>query len=65
MIRRIHPAKFAEAARSVVRLPPSRNDPDYARVRAHDVEGLCEQTRAPHVAASYASRSSLMTSLIL
>lgn len=49
----------------VVRLPPSRNDPDYTRVRDHDVEELWDQIKAPHVSASYASRLSLMTSLIL
>lgn len=43
-----------------MKLPPDRSDPDWHRIRRHDVEELWETDRAPHVAAAYAARLRLL-----
>jgi 2-polyprenyl-6-hydroxyphenyl methylase/3-demethylubiquinone-9 3-methyltransferase len=46
-----------------MRLPPPKDDPDYTRVRDHDIEELWNPAIAPHVATSYQSRLGLMQEL--
>ena len=46
-----------------MRLPPPKDDPDYARVREHDIQELWDLSIAPHVATSYQARLGLMQEL--
>jgi 2-polyprenyl-3-methyl-5-hydroxy-6-metoxy-1,4-benzoquinol methylase len=47
-----------------VKLPPEASDPDWQRLRQHDLEELWDTGRAPHVAAAYAARLRLLEDLI-
>jgi 2-polyprenyl-3-methyl-5-hydroxy-6-metoxy-1,4-benzoquinol methylase len=47
-----------------MKLPPEKDDPMWARVRAHDVEELWDHSRAPHVAAAYRARLGLLTDVV-
>ena len=46
-----------------MRLPPPKDDPDYTRVREHDIQELWDFSIAPHVATSYQARLALMQDL--
>jgi len=47
-----------------MKLPAERDDPMWARVRAHDVEELWDDSLAPHVAAAYRARLRLLVDLV-
>lgn len=47
-----------------MKLPEPRPDPEWTRLRSHDLEELWEPGRKPHVAASYAERLELLASLV-
>lgn len=47
-----------------MRLPEPRDDPDWRRARAHDVEELWDHNGAPHVATSYAARVEMIIRLV-
>ena len=46
-----------------MRLPPPNDDPDYTRVRDHDIQELWDLSLAPHVASTYQGRLALMQEL--
>jgi 2-polyprenyl-3-methyl-5-hydroxy-6-metoxy-1,4-benzoquinol methylase len=47
-----------------VKLPGDRSDPIWQRIRAHDLEELWDQSRAPHVAAAYRARQQVLCTLV-
>jgi 2-polyprenyl-3-methyl-5-hydroxy-6-metoxy-1,4-benzoquinol methylase len=47
-----------------MKLPASKEDPTWTRLRAHDVEELWDHSQSPHVAASYRARMELLSGLI-
>lgn len=47
-----------------MKLPAPQSDPVWSRLRAHDEEELWNDALAPHVAASYRARMSLLTGLV-
>jgi 2-polyprenyl-3-methyl-5-hydroxy-6-metoxy-1,4-benzoquinol methylase len=47
-----------------MQLPPARSDPDYTRVREHDIRELWDASLEPHVAASYQSRLSALEEIV-
>ena len=49
---------------SLVKLPEEREDPEWSRLRTHDVEELWNHSIRPHVASSYAARMDTLSDLI-
>jgi 2-polyprenyl-3-methyl-5-hydroxy-6-metoxy-1,4-benzoquinol methylase len=47
-----------------MKLPTERDDPTWVRLRAHDLEELWDDSRAPHIAASYRARMRLLGDLV-
>lgn len=47
-----------------MKLPPEREDPAWTRIRAHDLEELWDDARAPHVAAAYRARLRLLVDVV-
>jgi 2-polyprenyl-3-methyl-5-hydroxy-6-metoxy-1,4-benzoquinol methylase len=46
-----------------MQLPPPKDEPDYARVRWHDIRELWDTTIQPHVAAAYQARLTVLRGL--
>jgi 2-polyprenyl-3-methyl-5-hydroxy-6-metoxy-1,4-benzoquinol methylase len=47
-----------------VKLPETRTEPTWARLRAHDVEELWDHAQSPHVAAAYGARMRLLSDVV-
>jgi 2-polyprenyl-3-methyl-5-hydroxy-6-metoxy-1,4-benzoquinol methylase len=47
-----------------MKLPPEKEDPDWSRLRQHDVEELWDHSINPHVASAYAARVSLLLEVV-
>jgi 2-polyprenyl-3-methyl-5-hydroxy-6-metoxy-1,4-benzoquinol methylase len=47
-----------------MKLPVEKSDPDWSRLRQHDVEELWDHSINPHVAGSYAARLDLMLGIV-
>ncbi|RPH65105.1 MAG: methyltransferase domain-containing protein [Myxococcaceae bacterium] len=47
-----------------MRLPPPSDDPDYTRVREHDIRELWDPSLEPHVAAAYQARLLALEDLV-
>jgi 2-polyprenyl-3-methyl-5-hydroxy-6-metoxy-1,4-benzoquinol methylase len=47
-----------------MKLPEARTDPDWAHLRAHDVEELWDHSISPHVASAHAARMGLASDVV-
>jgi 2-polyprenyl-3-methyl-5-hydroxy-6-metoxy-1,4-benzoquinol methylase len=47
-----------------MKLPDEKEDPTWERLRAHDLEELWDDSRAPHVAATYRARLGLLADIV-